>query len=41
MVAETAATLSTPLPALLEMDWADVILWHTEARRISRAGVKT
>ena len=37
MVAECAAILHTPIPALMEMEWSEVILWHDEARRIAAA----
>ena len=38
MVADCAAALHTPIPALMEMEWSEVILWHAEARRIMGAG---
>src|SRR5690606_36807549 len=36
VVADTDYILSTPLPAFDEMDWAEVVLWHTEAARLAR-----
>ena len=36
VVADTAHVLSTPLTAFEEMDWAEVLLWHAEAKRIAR-----
>ncbi|WP_395663608.1 hypothetical protein [Aestuariivirga sp.] len=35
LVADIAHVLSTPVTALDEMDWAEVLLWHAEARRLS------
>lgn len=35
VVADTAHVLSTPLTAFEDMDWAEVLLWHAEARRLS------
>lgn len=37
VVAEVAFVLNTPISALLEMDWREVLEWHDEARRIVRA----
>lgn len=37
MVADVAHVLATPIPALLEMDFDDLMLWHEEAARIVRA----
>lgn len=34
--ARVSAVLSTPLPAVLEMEWCDMLAWHEEARRIDR-----
>lgn len=36
MIADVAAILHTPLPDLLDMDWADFLLWHEEAARIAK-----
>jgi hypothetical protein len=30
-----AHVLATPLPAFDDMDWAELLLWHEEARRLS------
>jgi len=35
VVADTAHVLSTPLTAFDDMEWAEVLLWHMESRRIS------
>jgi hypothetical protein len=35
LVADIAHVLSTPVTAFDEMDWAEVLLWHAEARRLS------
>ena len=35
VVADTAHVLSTPLTAFDDMDWAELLLWHVEARRIA------
>ena len=35
LVADIAQVLSTPVTAFDEMDWAEVLLWHAEARRLS------
>ena len=35
VVADTAHVLSTPVTAFDDMDWAEVLLWHAEARRLS------
>ncbi len=35
-VARVSAMLSTPLPAVLAMEWCDMLLWFEEARRIDR-----
>ena len=35
VVADIAHVLSTPVTAFDEMDWAEVLLWHAEARRLS------
>jgi hypothetical protein len=35
VVADTAHVLWTPLTAFDDMDWAEVLLWHVEARRIA------
>lgn len=37
VVAETAHWLNTPITSFDEMDWADVVLWHAEARRLAQA----
>lgn len=34
VVADVANVLSTPITAFDDMDWAEVLLWHQEARRI-------
>lgn len=38
VVADIAHVLSTPVTAFEDMDWAEVLLWHAEARRIAGAG---
>ncbi|MEJ1939291.1 hypothetical protein WDZ92_54525 [Nostoc sp. NIES-2111] len=38
VVADIAHVLSTPVTAFEEMDWAEVLLWHDEAKRIAGAG---
>ncbi len=38
VVADTAHVLSTSVTAFDDMDWAEVLLWHAEARRIAGAG---
>ena len=35
VVADTAHVLSTPLTAFDDMEWAELLLWHVEARRLS------
>lgn len=35
VVADVAHVLSTPLTAFDDMDWAELLLWHAEARRLS------
>jgi hypothetical protein len=35
VVADVAHVLSTPLMAFDDMDWAELLLWHEEARRLS------
>jgi hypothetical protein len=35
VVADVAHVLSTPLTALEDMDWDELLLWHAEARRIA------
>jgi hypothetical protein len=35
VVADVAHVLSTPITALDDMDWAELLLWHAEARRLS------
>ena len=35
VVADTAHVLSTPVTAFNDMDWSEVVLWHTEARRLA------
>lgn len=35
VVADIAHVLSTPMTAFDEMDWAEVLLWHEQARRLS------
>lgn len=37
MIAEVAHFLATPITELLEMEWAEILLWHGEARKIARA----
>ncbi len=37
MIADVAHVLNTPIPALMEMEWSEVALWHTEALRLSKA----
>jgi hypothetical protein len=34
--ARVSAILSTPLPAVLTMEWCDMLLWFEEAKRIDR-----
>jgi len=33
-VADVAHVLATPITAFEDMDWAEVLLWHVEARRL-------
>jgi hypothetical protein len=35
VVADVAHVLSTPVTVFDEMDWAEVLQWHEEARRLS------
>lgn len=35
VVADIAHVLSTPVTAFDDMYWAEVLLWHAEARRIA------
>jgi hypothetical protein len=35
VVADVAHVLSTPITAFDDMDWAEVVLWHNEARRLA------
>jgi hypothetical protein len=35
LVADIAHVLSTPVTAFDDMDWAELLLWHVEARRLS------
>jgi hypothetical protein len=35
VVADVAHVLSTPVTAFYDMDWAELLLWHAEARRIA------
>ena len=35
VVADTAHVLSTPLTAFDDMEWTELLLWDTEARRIA------
>lgn len=35
-VARVSSYLHTPLPAVMEMWWDDILLWHEEARMIHR-----
>jgi hypothetical protein len=35
VVADVAHVLSTPITTLDDMDWAELLLWHEEARRLS------
>jgi len=37
IVADTAHVLSTPITAFDDMDWAELLLWHAEARRLTGA----
>lgn len=37
MVAEVAHLLCTPIPALLDMEFDELALWHDEAGRIADA----
>jgi hypothetical protein len=34
VVADTAHVLSTPITVFDDMEWAELLLWHAEARRI-------
>ena len=36
IAARVAAILSTPLPAVMAMDWDDVVLWWAEAMAVDR-----
>lgn len=38
VVADTAYVLSTPITAFDDMDWAELLLWHAEALRLSGTG---
>lgn len=38
VVADVAHVLSTPLTAFEDMEWAEVLLWHGEAWRLSGQG---
>jgi len=35
VIADIAHVLSTPLTAFDDMEWHEVLLWHTEAGRLS------
>ena len=35
VVADVAHVLSTPLTSFDDMDWAELLLWHAEARRLA------
>lgn len=37
MVADVAHLLATPIPALLDMEFDDLLGWHEEAARIAAA----
>ena len=39
IVADCATVLHTPIGQLEEMCWADVIAWHQEAVRLSKARI--
>lgn len=34
MAGRVSATFSTPLPAVMAMDWAEAVLWWVEAQSI-------
>lgn len=34
MIADIAHMLHTPIHVLMEMDFADALLWHDEAKRL-------
>lgn len=38
MIADVAHVLHTPIPALMDMEWRDVLAWHEEASRLAKAG---
>jgi hypothetical protein len=36
-VSDIAHVLHTPIPAVLDMEWTDVLAWHEQAVRIVKA----